>query len=152
MSDTDFTEAMVGDRVYTLLLSSKNPNDKTNATIVAIGIKQDTPYPVIIRPDIAGTGESMLHFGIAGEYFKEGGQVLFWSKPEFEVPVRPKRLVKKKVWLGYNPEVNVTHEKSTQMQWHTTSCLYYVKEQPILQAGLLDRSYKLLEVEIEVEE
>ena len=139
--ETTFENAQVGDRVYSPLFRCKNPEDKTNATIIGIGTKG---YSIGVRLDIiqdlGNTG-----FTPAGEYSEGGGQVLFWSKPEFEVPVRPKRMVKKKVWLGYLSTVN---RNSDGKKWHSTTCLYEEKEK----VALVGEEFKLLEVEIEVEE
>lgn len=90
--ETTFENAKVGDRVYSPLFKSENPDDKTNACIIRIDAEKN--YPLIVRSDV-NTGH-ILNFKYNGNYVEVGGQCLFWENPIKEIPVRPKRKVVKK--------------------------------------------------------
>ena len=93
MEETTFENVKIGDRVY-CFLGSCAEGKMTNGSIVEIDTK--SPYPMIISLD--GTKEGAYSCDFKGKYVFSGGQITFWSKPEFKVPVRPKR---KRIIEGY---------------------------------------------------
>ena len=97
-----FQNAKVGDRCYSPLFKSKNPDDKTNAVIINI-LKND--LQIEIKPDIVTPYFSTAHFSFAGVFTRGGGQCLFWENPIKELPVRPKRKVKKSGFMEISPSV-----------------------------------------------
>lgn len=85
VTEMDFSEARVGDRVYTPLFKCKNIGDATNATIskilkdrLEVEVLLDKPTPFIRYPT----------FDFDGSFLKGGGQVLFWENPVKERSVK----------------------------------------------------------------
>lgn len=140
MNETTFENAKVGDRVYSPLFKSKNPNDKTNTTICRIDI--GLPYAVKVEPDIHVRSIAHPCFSIAGKYQIDGGQILFWENPIKEIPGRPKRKVKKTGYIGICPSPS---EGISRLALTTN-----IYESP---ADLkLDNGYQLKEIEFEIRE
>ncbi len=102
MSETTFGNAKVGDRCYSPLFKSRNPDDKKNAVIINI-LKND--LQIEIKPDIVTPYFSTAHFSFAGVFARGGGQCLFWENPINELPVRPKRKVKKSGFMAISPSM-----------------------------------------------
>ncbi len=92
MEETTFENAQVGDRVYSCAHYCEE-GKTTNGIITDIDL--NNTYPIVVN-----FGKLRAIFTIKGMYHHDfpAGQVLFWSKPEFVVPVRPKR---KKIIEGY---------------------------------------------------
>lgn len=134
--ETTFEKARKGDRVC--VLGYRCVENGTNATIISV--QPDSIVPLQIKLDI-----EPYHFfyRIDGTQGSENSQTLFWSKPYMVIPVRPKILVKKKVYLGYSP---VAFDSGLDKH-HITSNMYYCKDSDIAKAYK-----KIIEIEIEVEE
>ncbi len=132
--ETKFENAEIDDRVYCAMFGGIC---ETNLTIT--DITQDT---VRVKSDI---GNRVFDFYKDGSYLKQGNQILFWSKPKFEIPKRPKRMVKRTVYMGYNPQVNIDMDKT---HWYSTTVLY-PEESYVVAVG---SKLKVIPIEIEVEE
>src|SRR3972149_9524655 len=128
-----FENAKVGDRVCDINYPCEP--GKTNSTIVEI----DKTSKYTIEVGLDGGGRPT--YTVEGQSFIGKAQCLFWSKPVFEIPARPKRMVKKMVYLGYKLE---SYTNSDKKQWYFTSCLYlekaYIKEMCL--------EFKIIPVEI----
>lgn len=70
--ETTFENAQVGDRVYSPFFRCKNPEDKTNATIIGNGMGNIGTIRVRLDMPIQDMGQTC--FTPAGEYFEGGGQ------------------------------------------------------------------------------
>jgi len=92
MSETTFENAQVGDRVYSFLGGSPDA-DGRNATIRQF--QTGNRFSLIVRHDHGFWNECA--FTIAGFPPSSTEQLLFWSKPKFQIPERPRRKVKKTV-------------------------------------------------------
>ena len=97
MSETTFENAQVGDRVYSFLGGSPDAYGR-NATIQQL--QTGNRFSLIVRHDHGFWNECA--FTIAGFPPSSTEQLLFWSKPEFQIPERPKRKVKKTVTMWQN--------------------------------------------------
>ncbi len=136
--ETTFENAQKGDRAYCSLYGGIC---NTNLEIIKV-----TDNSITIKADV-GNYEDI--FFCNGTYRNNGNQILFWSKPEFEVPVRPKKMVKKTVYMGYNPKVVTSKDTEGKgKRWHPSTALYY-EESDALEAF---SSYKVIPIEIEAEE
>jgi hypothetical protein len=86
MGETTFENAKVGDKVYSNLYYCREEED-TNGLIVDIN-------PMNYYSVVVDFGKQVNSFNFSGNYYSypgiPAGQVLFWSKPKFEVPTRPK--------------------------------------------------------------
>lgn len=89
MSEIDFSEARVGDRVYTPLFKCKNIGDATNATISKI-LKDRLEVEVLLDKPTAFFRYPT--FGFDGSFIGGGGQVLFWENPIKKIPSRSKKI------------------------------------------------------------
>lgn len=102
--ETTFENAKVGDRVYSPLFKCKNPDDKTNGTINRI--LNGAFFQIEVLFDRSSSERTCTHFQTDGRFFEDGGQVLFWENPIKEVPIRQKRKVTKKGWIGIRPAIS----------------------------------------------
>lgn len=142
MSETTFESAKVGDRCFSPLFKSVNAEDRTNATICAICDKSN-PFQVSVEPDVAGFIGSYT-FTIKGNYHSgaAAGQVLFWENPIHEIPVRPKRKVIKKGFIGVIPDKAISKGRIA-----LTSNAYESRDCKLIPDG-----YQIIEIEFEVYE
>ena len=130
MSDTDFSKARAGDRVCDIAFPCEPGG--TNGKIARCW--DNTEIEILLD---CGLSRS---YSTKGKYMQTRAQTLFWSKPDFVIPGRPK----KKVWLRYCPKVTINKDGT---KWHSSTCLYYEKEKTEFIEG-----YNLIEIEIEVED
>jgi hypothetical protein len=100
---TTFENSREGDRVYSPLFKSKNPDDKTNAVIITTNEKTTGIFKIGVKPDIGKDVEPDFYFSVMGEYVSMGGQCLFWEKPFEKIPTQPKRKIKKVGFISVFP-------------------------------------------------
>ena len=105
--ETTFENARVNDRVYNMLFRCINPEDKTNAVIVDI-MEDAQGYLIKIKSDVSG---AINTFTKEGWFYNNGAQVLFWSKPEFVIPVRPIKITELEKCIDELWERKVKREK-----------------------------------------
>lgn len=139
VSGVDFSEARVGDRVYTPLFKCKK-GYRTNAIIskifkdrLEVEVLIDKPTPFIRYPT----------FGFDGSFIGGGGQVLFWENPIKEISIRSKRKVTKKGWIG------ISLHSGTIKNCIANTTYIYSSEEPLTE--LVDK-YTIQQIEYEVEE
>lgn len=138
--ETTFEQAKVGDRVYSPLFKCKNIGDKTNGIISWIN---GTTLTYI--PDVQNIYEPFLYFNINGTVQNGGGQVLFWENPIKEIPIRLKRKVTKKGWIGIRPLDNPRDGVLAQ-----TTDVYEEREGTSL--SYKDDAYQIKPISFDVEE
>lgn len=141
ISETTFENAIVGDRVYSPMFKCVTEGDKTNAKIIKVWTNNE----VDIMPDIPSEYINIARFNMDGSYVSRGGQVLFWENPISEIPIRPKRKVVKKGWIGILP----AYGGNCSEYIANTTCIYSTKEKTAL-SGTEGIIYQ--EIEFEVEE
>ena len=126
-----FDGIKVGDRVYSLAFGF--------GRVDGIDLSDDD-YPLWVN--FLRDGQS---FTMDGEYEKGELQTLFWDKPVFDPPQRPKRKVKKTIerWCFVNPVTGNLH-----------SGLWSTQEAAVLARGYLPLSWNPVKLigEYEVEE
>jgi len=142
--ETTFENAKVGDRVYSPLFVGKG---ETNGEIIKILNALTAYFSIEVMPDNAKKDEFLYVFTVTGAYFSDSNQVLFWSRPEFEVPVRRGRMVKKIMWIGYDTKMR-TNYGDDKIHWLPSTSLYVEKND----AAEACPEYKVIPIEIEVEE
>ena len=143
MSETTFRNAKNGDRVYSPLFRIKNPEDKTNAIINYVHTED---FMVEIKPDIASTYFTVMQFMFDGTYTRGGGQCLFWENPIKEIPVRPKRKVKKSGFMAISPSTGDMGVIAV------TSCVYDSVATAKGNTTTWGRSTQIIPIEFEMEE
>lgn len=160
--ETTFENAKVGDRVFSPLFKCINPDDKTNGVISKIKttstIEKYTPgsnseFCIFVNFDVPVEYYGAVSFSYKGVYYKGGGQVLFWENPIKEIPIRPKRIVKKK---GYMTIQSVDPEEREE-GWTDiiafTSNIYNTEELAIKELSIGENKLrKVISVEFEGEE
>lgn len=144
--ETTFENAKIGDRVFSMMHGVKSEEDKTNGYICDFfNNKKEVCFCL-------DNTENKSWFKINGNFLFENklhGQVLFWSKPEFVVPTRPKRMVKKKGFVGVDVS-GPTNGFSVVGAVARTTWVYDTVEALIKARGCTD--YKVAEIIYEVEE
>lgn len=79
-----FEGVWIGDKVYSITWGEGN--------VVAFTKDKDIDYPIVVKFKLK---EGLENFTIGGVYNRNCPQSLFWSRPEFKIPGKPKRKVKK---------------------------------------------------------
>lgn len=80
----------VGDKLWSIQLGE----------CVVIDVENGERYPIVAE----GSEYSARYMFDGRHDIHNCCPSLFWSKPEFELPPRPKRMVKKGVWINIYPE------------------------------------------------
>ncbi len=128
---TTFENAQKGDRAYCSLYGGIC---NTNLEIIKV-----TDNSITIKADV-GNYEDI--FSCNGTYRNNGNQILFWSKPVFEIPVRPKRLVKIQGFIG----ISMSRTHDTMLAYTT---YVYPTEELVKKHGA--SAYKIIPISFEVE-
>ena len=125
----DFSKAEVGDRVFGIQGGPVDENGH-NGTIMKIVATEDDFFPI----EVVFSNNEYETYTKRGERDKtDGYPSLFWSKPDFNDPPAPKRMVKKEVWMNMYKSVCYGYYSETQAN------------------GLIDKDTVVLQTKVEIE-
>jgi hypothetical protein len=88
MITNDLSSARVGDTLWHL----------SQGEVIVTEVNPREEYPICVNRD--GYGKTG-NFTFDGRYSRVDVQpLLFWSRPKFDIPAPPKRIVKREGWIG----------------------------------------------------
>ncbi len=82
MSITTFEGAKIDDKLYCGIFPTSKRDDKTNCYVYQV--RSGEKFPLQLKNENGW----LLVFTIKGQLYPGGGQVVFWSKPEFVIPAK----------------------------------------------------------------